>query len=175
MSQADRASAPRRRWWLDLAVVAVAFVLVHLFVTRDVVRGPLPPLVGVLADGATTSVADWQQAQGGQPFLLYVWASWCTVCKAIEGRIDAVARDAPVLTIAMQSGGADEVRRFLDRRGYDWPTLVDAEANLARALGVNAVPTLIFVGRDGEVRAVTQGFTTGPGIRLRLWWAGLSG
>jgi hypothetical protein len=33
------------------------------------------------------------------------------------------------------------------------------------------VPTLIFVGRDGEVSAVTRGYTSEAGIRLRLWWA----
>lgn len=156
-------------------MVALAFVAVQAFVTRGVVRGPLPPLAGTLADGRSVTVADWQQSQGGRPYLLYVWARWCAVCRAIEGSIDAVASDAPVLTIAMQSGGADEVRRFLDGRGHRWPALVDADATLARALGVTAVPTLIFVGRDGQVRAVTQGFTSSVGIRLRLWWASRSG
>jgi len=37
------------------------------------------------------------------------------------------------------------------------------------------VPTLIFVDRAGRVRAVTQGYTSESGIRLRLWWAGRGG
>jgi len=162
----------RRRWWIDVAIVAVAFLAVHAFVTRGIVRGPLPPLQGVLADGAATTVVQWQQAQGGEAFLLYVWASWCPICKTVEGSIDAVARDAAVLTVAMQSGDAAQVGRFLAARGYRWPTLIDDDARLSRLLGVDAVPTLIFVDRSGHVRAVTQGYTSEIGIRLRLWWAG---
>jgi thiol-disulfide isomerase/thioredoxin len=163
-----------RRWWRDVAIVVVAFFAVHAFVTRDVVRGPLPPLQGALLDGTAISIAEWQRAQGGAAFLLYVWAVWCPICKTVEGSIDAVARDAPVLTVAMQSGDGAQVGRFLAARGLRWPTLVDDDAALSRQLGVGAVPTLIFVDRAGEVRAVTQGYTSEIGIRLRLWWAGRS-
>jgi len=165
----------RRRWWLDVAIVIVAFIAFHMFVTRDVVRGPLPPLEGTLADGSATTVEQWQRAHGGDAFLLYVWATWCPICKTVDGSIESVAREAPVLTVAMQSGGGAEVGRFLDARGYRWPTLVDDDARLSRQLGVDAVPTLIFVDRAGEVRAVTQGYTSEIGIRLRLWWAGRFG
>jgi thiol-disulfide isomerase/thioredoxin len=165
----------RRRWGIDLALVVVVFIAVQLYVTRDVVRGPLPPLEGMLADGSATAVDRWQRAQGGDAFLLYVWATWCPICKTVEGSIDSVARDAPVLTVAMQSGGGAEVGRFLVERGYRWPTLVDDDGRLSRQLGVGAVPTLIFVDRAGEVRAVTRGYTSELGIRLRLWWAGRFG
>ncbi len=176
-SPADKQTKSRRgrRWWIDIAIVAVAFFAVHAFVTRDVVRGPLPPLQGVLADGSAVDVAQWRAAHGGGAFLLYVWASWCPICKTVEGSIDSVARDAPVLTVAMQSGDGAQVGRFLAGRGFRWPTLVDDDARLSRELGVGAVPTLIFVGRSGEVRAVTQGYTSEIGMRLRLWWAGRGG
>jgi thiol-disulfide isomerase/thioredoxin len=166
---------PWRRWWVEAAIVAVTFVAVHIFVTRDVVRGPLPPLAGVLVDGTTTSVEQWRLRREGDAFLVYVWATWCPICKTVEGSIDAVARDAPVLTVAMRSGDGAQVGRFLAARGYRWPTLVDDDARLSRQLGVDAVPTLIFVDRAGEVHAVTQGFTSEVGIRLRLWWAGRRG
>ena len=165
----------RKRWLVEVAVVAAAFFAVHAFVTRDVVRGPLPPLAGVMADGTPMRVADWQATRGGEAFLLYVWAAWCPICKTVEGSVDSVARDAPVLTVAMQSGAAAEVGRFLAARGFGWPTLVDHDGRLSRLLGVDAVPTLIFVDRSGRVRAVTQGYTSEVGIRLRLWWAGRRG
>lgn len=173
----ERKPVPRswRRGWIDLAIVAVAFVAVHAFLTRDVVRGALPPLQGALADGTAITVDQWRQRQGGNAFLVYVWATWCPICKTVEGSIDAVARDAPVLTVAMQSGDGVQVGRFLAERGYRWPTLVDHDGRLSRQLGVDAVPTLIFVDRAGEVRAVTRGYTSEVGIRLRLWWTGRGG
>lgn len=165
--------APRRRWrrlLVDAAVVLIVFVALQFFVTRDVVRGPLPPLQGQAADGASLSSEQWRMTHAGEAFVLYVWASWCSICKTVEGNVDAVAQDAPLLTLAMQSGSRAEVDRFLSERGYRWTTLVDSDASLSRQLGVNAVPTLIFVDRRGEVRAVTQGYSSEIGIRLRLWW-----
>jgi hypothetical protein len=69
--------SPRRwkRWLVEVAVVAAAFFAVHAFVTRDVVRGPLPALAGVMADGTPMRVAGWQATLGGEAFLLYVWAA----------------------------------------------------------------------------------------------------
>ena len=62
----------RKRWLVEVAFVTAAFFAVHAFVTRDVVRGPLPPLAGVMADGTPMRVADWQATRGGEAFLLYV-------------------------------------------------------------------------------------------------------
>jgi thiol-disulfide isomerase/thioredoxin len=169
--------SPRRggRWLAEAAIIAIVFFAVQAFVTRDIVRGPLPPLQAVLADGMPISVVQLRTASGRNAFLLYVWATWCPVCKTVEGNVDAVARDAPMLTVAMQSGAGAEVGRFFATRGYGWPMLVDADGRLSRLLGVDAVPALIFVDRTGRVRAATQGYTSEIGIRLRLWWAGRRG
>jgi hypothetical protein len=51
------ASKRRRRWWIDVAVVAVVFFAVHAFFSRGILRGPLPPLQGALADGTAITAA----------------------------------------------------------------------------------------------------------------------
>ncbi len=167
----NRPPRRRRRWLLDVALVVLAFAAVQAFLTRDVVRGALPRLEGKTADGMTLSSEQWRRTHAGDAALLYVWATWCSICKTVEANVDAVADDTPVLTLAMQSGGVVEVDRFLAARGYRWTTLVDSEARLSAQLGVDAVPTLIFIDRAGTIRAVTQGYTSEIGIRLRLWWA----
>jgi thiol-disulfide isomerase/thioredoxin len=106
---------------------------------------------------------------------VYFWADWCPICKAQEGSVDAVQRDWPVLTVAMQSGNAAAVANFLHRRGLAWPTVIDADGAIARRFGVRGVPTLVVVGPDGEMRSVMVGYTTEAGMRLRLWWAGAGG
>ncbi|GMV57535.1 MAG: hypothetical protein AMXMBFR72_06500 [Betaproteobacteria bacterium] len=171
MQLADPPRRRRLRWLLEAAVFAVAFVGLQSWLTRDVASGPLPVLEGTLVDGARMTSMQWRTAQGDRPFVIYVWATWCPICKTVEGNVDAVARGAPVLTIAMQSGGAGEVGCFLSQRGYRWKTLLDPDAQLARTLGVGAVPTLLFVDRQGVIHTATQGYTSELGIRLRLWWA----
>lgn len=165
----------RWRWVGDVALILLVFAVVQYFVTRDVVRGPLPLLQGQVTDGSPLTSEQWRAAHADGAFVLYVWATWCPICKTVEGNVDAVAQDAPLLTLAMQSGEGAQVGRFLADRGYRWTTLVDHDAALSRQLGVDAVPTLIFVGRGGQVRAVTQGYTSELGIRLRLGWAQLLG
>ena len=161
-----------RRWLVEAALMVVVFFGIQYFVTRDVVRGVWPPLHGQTVGGAILSTEQWL-AHADEASVLYVWATWCPVCKTVEANVDAVAESVPLLTVAMQSGGAERVGRFLSARGYRWTTLVDEDARLSGQLGVDAVPTLIFVDRRGQVRAVTQGYTSELGIRLRLWWASL--
>jgi len=156
---------------IELGVFVAAFIALQAWMTRDVVRGTLPPLDGTLLAATATSATDWQRQRGREGFVLYVWATWCPICKTVEHNVDAVAQDAPVLTVAMNSGDLAAVRRFLEARGKKWDTLIDGEGALARQLGIDAVPTLLFVDRAGVVRSVTQGYTSEIGIRLRLWWA----
>lgn len=157
------------RWALEIAVVVAAFLAIQWWLTRDVLRGALPPLDAPTVNA--TSFEQWRATRGSNGFVLYVWATWCPVCKTIEGSVDAVAQDVPLITVAMSSGDSGAVQAFLQQRNHRWPTLVDADGRLSRALGVDAVPTLIFVGADGRVRSVTQGWTPEFAIRVRWWLA----
>lgn len=140
------------------------------WLTRDVVRGHFPALAGTLLDGRVAP--DWQATHRGRAHVVYVWATWCAVCKTMQANLDAVAADSPVLTVAMQSGADAQVQAFLAGRGLRWTTLNDPGGEASRALGVSAVPMLFFVDPGGEIRWVTRGYTSEIGIRARLWWAG---
>jgi len=168
---ADGRRRDRRYGLVELLVALGIFGALQAWLTREVVRGPLPALDAPLITEAGGEAHAWRAAHGSNGHVLYVWATWCAVCKLIEGNVDAVARDAPVLTVAMQSGAAADVARHLQTRGHRWATINDRDGAIARRLGVGAVPTLIFVDRQGVVRSVTQGYTTELGIRARLWWA----
>jgi alkyl hydroperoxide reductase subunit AhpC len=49
----------------------------------------------------------------------------------------------------------------------------DPEGALSRRYGVSAVPVTFVIDAGGKVRFVTRGYTSGLGLRLRLWLAGL--
>ena len=80
---------------------------------------------------------------------MHFWATWCGVCRAEQGTIDALAGDHHVVTVASQSGGAPEVRAYLEREGVDFPVLVDPGGALAARWGVHAFPTTFVVAPDG--------------------------
>jgi alkyl hydroperoxide reductase subunit AhpC len=73
----------------------------------------------------------------------------------------------------MQSGTADELVAYLQAQGVDYPVINDEHGRLAASYGVKAVPASFILDREGRVRFATRGYTTGWGIRLRLWLAGL--
>jgi hypothetical protein len=74
----------------------------------------------------------------------------------------------------MQGGIDTEVIKLLVAQGAfsraercRWPPL--------RPWGVHAVPASFIISPDGQIRLIEVGYTTGPGLRLRLWLVGLMG
>lgn len=148
--------------FLIIAVVAG----VQLWQSRGLPEGAAPPLEGQLTDGRPAKVG-----AGGTAQLVVFWATWCPVCKAEEGNIESVAKDWPVLSVAMQSGSAAEVVRHLQQRGLTVPALIDEEGRHAANWKVRGVPTHFIIDPAGNVRFRIVGYATTWGLRARLWWA----
>lgn len=162
----------RRRWLIDGLLIVVLAVALQLWQKRDVAAGAAPRFDGILADGRAVSLSAWRQAHPGRPVVLHFWAAWCPVCRAIEGSVDAVGRDWPLLTIALQSGDAKEIVNHLAGRGLHWPTVVDPDGRITSLFGLRGVPAVVIVDSAGTIRFVEFGYITEVGMRLRLWWAG---
>ena len=113
----------------------------------------------------------WQTRHPGQATALYVWAQWCPICRVQDPTITGLQQDHPVLTVAMQSGQTAQVARLLQERRLPWTTAVDPDGNIAGALGVHAVPTILGMDAQGNVTGSSVGYTSAWGMRLRLWWA----
>ncbi len=159
-----------RRWLLELAAVLLVVWGVQAWQARNLPRGAAPALDGRLPGGRVVSL----EAYRGRPVLVHFWATWCPVCRLESGAIEAVARDWPVITVAMQSGTEKEVADFMQARALSFPVVVDPDGRIAGRWGVRGVPVSFVVDGDGEIRAALVGYTTGFGLRLRLWWAGVS-
>ncbi|MBK1723593.1 protein disulfide oxidoreductase [Thiocystis violacea] len=162
------ARKPRwRRWALDLALIALIVGGVQWWKARPLVSGEAPPLAGVSLSGAAVALGDYR----GQPVLVHFWASWCPVCTLMDGAIDAIAKDHPVITVALQSGSPGELRDVMRAAGQDFPVLPDPDGEIARRWGVAGVPTTFVLDAAGQIRYSTVGASSGPGLRARLWMA----
>lgn len=166
-------TAPTRRRWLrwgaELLLVAVILVAVSAWQKRHMVEGPAPALAGTQLDGASFDL----RALRGRAVVVHFWAGWCPVCRLEEGSMAALAADhAPqVVTVAMQSGDEKAVRALLRERGLLLPVIADPQGSIAAQWGVSGVPATFVVDGAGNIRFREMGYTTGPGLRLRLWWA----
>lgn len=100
-----------------------------------------------------------------QPVLLYIWASWCGVCRFVSPMVDMVP--GPVMSIAIASGDDRRLAAYMQAKGYDFEVINDSDNRLARTLGIGVTPTLMVVHK-GQLKLATTGFTTLPGMYLRL-------
>ena len=159
----------RQRWKrlaLEALLLVGIFTGVQFFQARDLPEGLAPPLEGLRTDGTPSKVG-----AGGTAQLVVFWATWCPVCKAEEGNIESVGQDWPVLSVAMQSGNAAEVRKHLQERGLRLPALVDEDGKHAANWKVRGVPTHFVIDSAGHIRFRLVGYATTWGLQARLWWA----
>ena len=170
---ADNSRKPANRWRgyaINLLLFIAVVVGMRTWQQRDMVSGPAPVLQGATLAGQPYKLP----AHPERPVLVHFWATWCPICRAEQGSIAAIAHDHPdVITIAMQSGKPEEVARFMREQGIDFPVVNDADGSLSASWGVHAVPASFIISPDGTIRFVEVGYTTGIGLRLRLWLAGL--
>lgn len=164
--------SPTQRKWLrraiELLVIIIVIMGVRAWQQRDVVSGPAPALQGVLLDKRPFVLP----ARPEKPVLVHFWATWCPICRTEQGSIEALAGDRyNVVTVAMQSGEAESVRKFMAEQKLGFPVINDPDGMISAEWGVHAVPASFIIDTDGKIRFVEIGYTTEIGLRLRLWLA----
>lgn len=106
-----------------------------------------------------------------QPMLLYFWGSWCSFCKYTSPAIAELAeQDTPVLSVALKSGSAEDVKNYLNEQGYTFPTINDPDGSLSKTFDIQATPTILII-KDGNLINHTTGLTSYWGLKIRLWLA----
>jgi len=138
-----------------------------------------PAVEGVHADFRLASL---DGAELGPPdfrdrvVLIDFWATWCVPCHAQAAVLAEVWEDVEgerVQFLAVDVGEKEEkVRRFVDRRPFPYPVLLDPESRLADSLGVISLPTLMIVDRAGGVTYFDAGIVTEEELRRLLAEAG---
>jgi thiol-disulfide isomerase/thioredoxin len=87
----------------------------------------------------------------GQPRLVNVWASWCGPCRTELPWLQAVYADGLDVVGVDAEDRPDSAVGLLEALGVTFPSLSDPGNELARAIGVPAKPTTLFVSADGEL------------------------
>ena len=160
--------------WRSYAIQAVLFIIVIAIIRawqqRDMVSGIAPALQGNTLTGQSYQLPAHPQ----HPVLVHFWATWCPICRAEQSSIAKIAHEnSNVITISMSSGKPEEVANYMRNQGIEFPVINDPDGNLSTTWGVHAVPASFIIAPDGQVRFAEVGFTTGLGLRLRLWLAEL--
>ncbi len=110
---------------------------------------PIPEFELTSLDGETVS----SHSYAGTPVVLNFWATWCGPCVREIPTLKAIERDsaARVVSIAIDQGGAGEVRPFAERHGIDYAVLLGDSALFKRFNGWAIPYTLVL---DSSLRIV---------------------
>lgn len=155
-----------KRWGIEALILLAVVIGISLWQNRGLPEGPAPALAGFRTDGSAVKAGPAETAR-----LVVFWATWCGVCKAEAGNIEAVAGHWPVISVAMQSGDREEVAKYLAEKRLKVPAIADDDGDITGPWGVRVVPAHFVLDPAGNIRFRVVGYTTEWGLRLRLWWA----
>ncbi|MFB3737914.1 MAG: TlpA family protein disulfide reductase [Candidatus Velamenicoccus archaeovorus] len=142
-------------------------------VSQSGLLGPGDPFPSFTAPAMGGGRISWTQFVG-TPTLVAVWAPWCPHCQAELPVLASVIEGFPSVRLLTVATAVDPhlgptPRRYMRAAGLDFPVALDDPAGtLARALRVQAFPTLYFVDAGGTIRVVHQGEMPAEDVRSML-------
>ncbi|MBS0054831.1 protein disulfide oxidoreductase [Yersinia sp. Marseille-Q3913] len=160
-----------KRWGKELAVLVLLLAVVSL--GMDWLRSPQAPpdWSDTPLQTLTGETVSLQAMSQNKPLLIYFWATWCGVCKFTSPSVNQLVQEGEnVLTVALRSGDAPQVERWLSKKGYQLPVVNDPSGQLSAQWQVSVTPTLVIL-YQGKMVQHTSGWTSYWGMKLRLWWA----
>ncbi|MFA3779703.1 protein disulfide oxidoreductase [Yersinia sp. 1652 StPb PI] len=160
-----------KRWGKELVILLVLVTVVSL--GMDWLRSPQVPAdwgdVSLQTlEGQTVSLKAMSQ---DKPLLIYFWATWCGVCKFTSPSVNQLVQEGEnVMTVALRSGEAPQLERWLTKKGYRLPVINDPRGELSAQWQVSVTPTLVIL-YQGKMVQNTSGWSSYWGMKLRLWLA----
>jgi cytochrome c biogenesis protein CcmG/thiol:disulfide interchange protein DsbE len=146
---------------LTIALLLAALVFVLAGAEPSTNKLADSPLLGKPAPALAGADYDLVDSTGTWVLVNY-FATWCTPCRAEHDDLvafsnaHAIAGDASVVSVVF-SDDADDVERFFDVNGGDWPVVSDDDGRIATDWGVTGVPESYLIAPNGVVRAKIVG------------------
>jgi peroxiredoxin len=141
-------------WWMSaLAVMSITATAAAL------APGARAPEIGAIdLSGDRVTVAGLR----GHVAVIDFWATWCGPCAhempALQTFYDAMRADGLIVVGVTSDASRSNVDTFVARHHLTFPIVQDPAGGIARRYAPPTQPTSYFVGRDGIVRHVHEGF-----------------
>jgi peroxiredoxin len=104
----------------------------------------------------------------GKIVIVSFWASWCPPCRKELGVLAAIQQQATrdkvvVFSVNWQENAQrfQQLKRFFKDKNLDLTLISDEDGYIGRQYGVQAIPFMVIIGRDGKIAAVHIGYGDG--------------
>ena len=109
----------------------------------------------------------------GSYVLIDFWASWCPPCKRALPYIQELSETAKGLFVLTVNAEPPNVaRQYMERAGFTFTTLVDADRSVSAAYAVRSIPTTFIIAPDGTIARQIVGYHSAPQMNQALAEAG---
>jgi thiol-disulfide isomerase/thioredoxin len=148
-------SSALRRLTFVLALLACASVHAR----EHLVAGDIAPtFVGTNREFEPVSLESYV----GKVVVISLWASWCPPCLKEMPILDGIQRSAgqrQIQVIAINTETPDVYRQVAKRLAeFDLMMTHDTGKKASDAYGVNGIPHMVIIGRDGRIVRVNRGY-----------------
>lgn len=136
-----------------------------------VAHAQLPSVSLKSIDGKTVDTAKLEN--GGKPFIISFFATWCKPCNRELNAIHEVYPDwqdetgVKVVAVSIdQAQNIQKVKPLVDSNGWEYDVLLDPNGDFKRAMGVNMIPHVFIVDGEGKIVESRSGYTEGGEAHL---------
>jgi thiol-disulfide isomerase/thioredoxin len=101
----------------------------------------------------------------GKVVMLNFWASWCGPCRTEMPLLEQMHKrysslGFTLIGVNVEANTAD-AERWLKDTPVSFPVLFDRESKVSAMYDVKAMPSTVFIDRQGNVRALHRGYKAG--------------
>lgn len=152
------ATAPR----FALSLLPLLLVASGLAACEPAPSGPDPSFRLTSLTGEEISPADYE----GEVVIVDFWATWCVPCRRQAEILDEVherwdGKGVRFLAVNVAEP-EDLVRDYVRDNPFPYPVLLDPDDTTSAFMGLQALPTVLVLGHDGEIVYLDSGIATGP-------------
>lgn len=147
-----------------IAALAIVVIVAVFLLTREGERNtisegligrPAPSYALARLGGGELVTSD---ATRGRPYVINLFASWCTPCRAEHPQLMALQSAGVEIVGVAYKDRPEAAARFLEELGNPFSAVgLDPEGRLGLELGMVGVPETFVIGARGEIRAVHRG------------------
>ena len=137
---------------LCVIVLAVGYTIFQVVKSKDTLKEGDTAVNFTLKDldGNTVNLKDLR----GKGVMLNFWGSWCKPCEEEMPYIETAYKQKPdnVEIYGINIGDSNLVaKKFMDRVGATFPTLLDHNKDISTAYTLSETPTSFFIDKNGKI------------------------